>query len=131
MAQGSVGNMANEGSKNSKLCCEDQSVFPFEQVLSQELAQRMAEFFGVLGDPNRWRILSALALQSMRVRDLAAKVEMSESAVSHQLRILRTMRLVRYEKQGRNVLYSLKDHHIFNLYREALEHINEPPDECD
>lgn len=102
---------------------------PIPVLLSQEKAQRMAEFFGVLGDPNRWRILSALARQSLRVRDLAATVEMSESAVSHQLRILRTMRLVRYEKRGRNVFYSLKDHHIFNLYAEASEHLDEPADD--
>jgi ArsR family transcriptional regulator, lead/cadmium/zinc/bismuth-responsive transcriptional repressor len=94
-------------------------------ILSVDKAQRMAEFFGVLGDPNRWRILSALATQKMRVRDLAEAVEMTESAVSHQLRILRTMRLVRYIKQGRNVFYSLKDSHILNLYRDASEHLDE------
>ena len=49
------------------------------QVLTVEKAQRMAEFFGILGDPNRWRILSVLAIKEMRVRDLAAAVEMSES----------------------------------------------------
>ncbi len=96
-----------------------------QQILSVDKAQRMAEFFGVLGDPNRWRILSALAAQEMRVRDLADAVEMTESAVSHQLRILRTMRLVRYSKQGRNVFYSLKDSHILNLYRDASEHLDE------
>lgn len=95
-------------------------------ILSVEKAQRMAEFFAVLGDPNRWRILSALAVTEHRVRDLAAAVDMTESAVSHQLRILRTMRLVSYRKQGRNVLYCLKDDHIFNLYREASEHLDEP-----
>ncbi|MBE9070476.1 helix-turn-helix transcriptional regulator [Leptolyngbya cf. ectocarpi LEGE 11479] len=95
-------------------------------VLSVEKAQRMAEFFGVLSDPNRWRILSALATQELRVRDLAAMVDMSESAVSHQLRILRNSRLVKYRKQGRNVLYCLKDHHIFNLYRDVSEHLDEP-----
>ncbi|MGB2926845.1 MAG: metalloregulator ArsR/SmtB family transcription factor [Limnothrix sp.] len=105
---------------------DEPSGLPMQEILSHEKAQRMAEFFGVLGDPNRWRILSALALQSLRVGDLAIAVEMSESAVSHQLRILRSMRLVCYKKQGRNVLYSLKDHHIFNLYREASEHIDEP-----
>ncbi len=99
---------------------------PIQQILSVEKAQRMAEFFGTLGDPNRWRILSALALAEMRVRDLAAAVEMTESAVSHQLRILRAMRLVGYRKQGRNVLYSLKDHHIMNLYRDVSEHLDEP-----
>ncbi|MEL7316410.1 MAG: metalloregulator ArsR/SmtB family transcription factor [Cyanobacteria bacterium J06559_3] len=89
----------------------------------------MAEFFGVLGDPNRWRILSALAIAEHRVRDLAEAVGMTESAVSHQLRILRTMRLVSYRKRGRNVFYCLKDHHIFNLYHEASEHLDEPPEE--
>ena len=96
-----------------------------QHILSIDKAQRMAEFFGVLGDPNRWRILSALAAQELRVRDLADAVEMTESAVSHQLRILRTMRLVRYSKQGRNVFYSLKDSHILNLYRDASEHLDE------
>ncbi|MEM7066584.1 MAG: metalloregulator ArsR/SmtB family transcription factor [Cyanobacteria bacterium P01_B01_bin.77] len=95
-------------------------------VLSVDKAQRMAEFFGILSDPNRWRILSALATKELRVRDLAAIVDMSESAVSHQLRILRNSRLVKYRKQGRNVLYCLKDHHIFNLYRDVSEHLDEP-----
>jgi DNA-binding transcriptional ArsR family regulator len=104
------------------------------QVLTMEKAQRMAEFFSILGDPNRWRILSALAIEEMRVQDLAAAVEMSESAVSHQLRVLRTSRLVKYRKQGRNVLYCLKDHHIMNLYQDVSEHLDEPidgPDEMD
>ncbi len=51
---------------------------------------------------------------------------MTESAVSHQLRILRTMRLVSYRQRGRNAFYCVKDHHIFNLYYEASEHIDEP-----
>jgi DNA-binding transcriptional ArsR family regulator len=98
-------------------------------ILSVEKAQRMAEFFGVLGDPNRWRILSALASRELPVGELAKAVEMSESAVSHQLRVLRTMRLVSYRKRGRNVYYCLKDNHIFNLYREASEHLDEPIDD--
>jgi ArsR family transcriptional regulator, lead/cadmium/zinc/bismuth-responsive transcriptional repressor len=96
------------------------------QVLNGDKAQRMAEFFAVLGDPNRWRILSALAIAELRVSDLAQVVEMSESAVSHQLRVLRSMRFVGYTKQGRNVVYRLKDHHIFNLYRDVSEHLDEP-----
>lgn len=99
---------------------------PDYEILSVEKAQRMAEFFSVLGDPNRWRILSALASGERRVRDLAEAVEMTESAVSHQLRILRTMRLVSYHKRGRNVFYCLKDHHILNLYRDISEHLDEP-----
>ena len=97
-------------------------------ILSVEKAQRMAEFFALLGDANRLRILSALAVEELCVCDLAAVVKMSESAVSHQLRSLRTMRLVSYRKQGRNVFYYLKDSHILNLYREVAEHLDEPAD---
>ncbi|MCS6814397.1 MAG: metalloregulator ArsR/SmtB family transcription factor [Cyanobacteria bacterium] len=97
-------------------------------VLSVEKAQRMAEFFGSLADPNRLRIVSALAAQELCVCDLAAIVNMSESAVSHQLRILRAMRLVNYRKQGRNVFYCLNDHHILNLYQDVVSHLDEPDD---
>ncbi|WP_242026635.1 ArsR/SmtB family transcription factor [Phormidium tenue] len=109
--------------------CHHAGPSPVDEILSIEKAQRMAEFFGVLGDPNRWRILSALALREMRVGELAAAVAMSESAVSHQLRILRATRLVSYRKQGRNVLYCLKDDHVFNLYREASDHLDEPSED--
>lgn len=88
-------------------------------------AQQMAEFFGVLADPNRLRIMSALAHQELCVCDVAAIVKMSESAVSHQLRALRAMRLVKYHRQGRNVYYSLADNHIVNLYRDVAEHLDE------
>lgn len=94
-------------------------------ILSCEKAQRMAEFFSLLGDANRLRILSALAVRELCVCDLAAAVKMSESAVSHQLRMLRAMRLVSYRKQGRNVFYGLQDGHVINLYREVAEHLDE------
>jgi DNA-binding transcriptional ArsR family regulator len=98
------------------------------EILSVDKSQRMAEFFSLLGDANRLRILSALAVQELCVCDLAAAVKMSESAVSHQLRALRTMRLVSYRKRGRNVFYCLKDSHVLNLYREVAEHLEEPED---
>ncbi|WP_416233621.1 ArsR/SmtB family transcription factor [Cronbergia sp. UHCC 0137] len=85
----------------------------------------MAEFFSFLGDPNRLRVLSLLANKELCVGDLAALLEMSESAVSHQLRNLRAMRLVSYRKQGRNVFYHLHDSHIFHLYQSVAEHIDE------
>lgn len=99
-----------------------------DRVLKVEKAQRMAEFFALLGDANRLRILSALAAEELCVCDLAALVKMSESAVSHQLRALRALRLVSYRKQGRNVFYYLKDSHVLNLYREVAEHLDEPED---
>src|SRR5689334_14063499 len=82
-----------------------------DQCLKLEKAQRMAEFFSLLGDANRLRILSILAVKELCVCDLAATLDMSESAVSHQLRTLRAIRLVSYRKQGRNVFYRLQDHH--------------------
>lgn len=96
------------------------------EILPMPEAQRMAEFFAVLADPNRLRILSALAYQELCVCDLAASLKLGESAVSHQLRILRSMRVVNYRKAGRNVHYSLADSHVMNLYREVAEHLNEP-----
>lgn len=95
------------------------------EILSIEKAQRMGEFFSLLGDANRLRILSVLAVKELCVCDLAAALDMSESAVSHQMRSLRTMRLVSYRKRGRKVFYYLQDHHVLDLYRSVAEHIDE------
>jgi DNA-binding transcriptional ArsR family regulator len=96
-----------------------------QSLLTTEKVQRMAELFSSLGDANRLRILSALAVQEFCVCDLAAVLEMSESAVSHQLRVLRTMRLVGYQKRGRKVFYRLLDRHVLDLYRSVAEHLDE------
>jgi ArsR family transcriptional regulator, lead/cadmium/zinc/bismuth-responsive transcriptional repressor len=98
------------------------------EILLTAKAQQMAEFFGALADPTRLKLLSALAHQELCVCDLAAAVKMSESAVSHQLRILRTLRIVEYRREGRNVHYSLADSHVMNLYREVAAHLEEPRD---
>ena len=95
------------------------------QVLGIEKAQRMAEFFSLLGDTNRLRILSILAKQELCVCDLARVLNMSESAVSHQLRTLRSLRLVGYHKIGRKVYNHLVDHHVFDLYNSVAEHLDE------
>lgn len=95
------------------------------EVLETNKAQLMAEFFSALSDPHRLKLLSALAQQELCVCDLAAAVKMSESAVSHQLRILRSHRLVKYRRQGRNVYYSMADQHIVSLYKDVAEHIDE------
>lgn len=94
-------------------------------VVETEQAQRMAEFFSALSDPHRLKLLSALAQQELCVCDLAAAVRMGESAVSHQLRVLRSQRLVKYRRQGRNVYYSMADEHIMTIYRVVAEHLNE------
>lgn len=95
------------------------------EVLPTDKAQRMAEFFGVLADPHRLKLLSALARQELCVCDLAATVRMGESAVSHQLRVLRSQRLVTYRRQGRKVYYGLADSHVATLYREVADHLDE------
>jgi len=94
-------------------------------VLPLDKAQVMAEFFAMMGDPSRLRILSVLSKQELCVHDIAAIVGMSESAVSHQLRILRTMRLVSYRKSKRKVYYQLLDHHVLEIYQAVSEHLDE------
>lgn len=96
-----------------------------QRVLTVDKAQRMAEFFSILSDPNRLRLLSLLAEEELCVCDLAAALEMSESAVSHQLRTLRAARLVRYDKRGRRAFYRLDDHHVLDLYRSVAHHLDE------
>jgi len=87
------------------------------EILPMDEAQRRAELFNVLADPNRLRLLSALAKQELCVCDLAAGLKMGESAVSHQLRVLRSLRMVTYRKEGRNVYYSLAASQAIELYR--------------
>lgn len=98
------------------------------EIMAVEKAQQMAEFFNALADPNRLRLMSALANRELCVCDLAAAVKVSESAVSHQLRILRSQRLVKYRREGRNIYYSLADQHIISLYQEVSEHLKEVKD---
>jgi|TARA_B100001093_G_scaffold63053_2_gene52968 DNA-binding transcriptional ArsR family regulator len=93
--------------------------------LEVEESQQMAEFFSVLADPTRLRLISLLSVSESCVCDLAAKLSVSESAVSHQLRALRNGRLVRYRKSGRQVFYSLHDHHIFELYETVRGYLAE------
>ena len=83
----------------------------------------LAETFRVLGDLTRVRILMALIGSESCVRDLAEKLDLSDSAVSHQLRILRNSRLVKFRKEGKNALYSISDAHVATIFREGLEHV--------
>jgi ArsR family transcriptional regulator, lead/cadmium/zinc/bismuth-responsive transcriptional repressor len=87
--------------------------------------EAMAALFKAMGDPNRLRTLWALGHGEMCVCDLAAHLECSESAVSHQLRLLRQMALVSNRRQGQVLYYRLNDDHIHTLIHMALEHIQE------
>jgi DNA-binding transcriptional ArsR family regulator len=94
-------------------------------MLSPEHVQSLADTFRVLGDPTRVRILDALREGELCVNDLAARISLSESAVSHQLRLLRTMRLVRVRREGRLAFYAVDDHHILELLEQASTHVQE------
>lgn len=94
-------------------------------LMSARTVEGLAETFRVLGDPTRVRILDALSGGELCVCDIAGLVGISESAVSHQLRLLRGMRLVRPRRAGRQVYYAIDDHHILELLRQALTHVEE------
>jgi ArsR family transcriptional regulator, lead/cadmium/zinc/bismuth-responsive transcriptional repressor len=112
-----------------QLACKDLHQNPFDTAhppaLEPDKAQRMADFFGLLADPSRLRILSLLATAELCVGDLAIALQMSDSAVSHQLKTLRALRLVSYRKQGRHVFYQLQDRHVFDLYQTVSDRLNE------
>ena len=85
----------------------------------------LTEIFRVLGDPTRIRILDALATSELCVGDIAHRLGVSESAVSHQLRLLRSTRIVRSRREGRMIFYALDDRHVLALFRQGLRHVQE------
>jgi DNA-binding transcriptional ArsR family regulator len=94
-------------------------------LMSPRAVESLADTFRVLGDPTRVRILDALSGGELCVCDIASLAGISESAVSHQLRLLRGMRLVRPRRAGRLVFYALDDDHIIELLKQALTHVEE------
>jgi ArsR family transcriptional regulator len=91
--------------------------------LSNLQAQRVAELFSVLGDPSRVKIIAALLNRPMNVQSLADAVGITPSAISHHMRSLRQMQLVRSLKQGRQVFYSLDDEHVEELFLRGMDHV--------
>ncbi len=94
-----------------------------ESMLPDSVVADLAETFRVLGDPTRVKILRALSEQELCVCDLAALLETTPSAVSHQLRLLRHLHLAKARKSGRMVYYSLDDEHVMDLFNRGLEHV--------
>jgi DNA-binding transcriptional ArsR family regulator len=94
-------------------------------LIPAALVATLAETFRALGDPTRVRILDALSRAELCVCDIATLLSLSESAVSHQLRLLRSLRLVRSRRAGRMVFYALDDEHITRLFAQGLEHVGE------
>lgn len=92
-------------------------------LLKEHTSTHLADLFSALSDSTRLRIISVLLDSERNVGEIAAQLEMTESAVSHQLRGLRQLRLVRSRKDGRQVFYALDDDHVAKLYRLGLEHV--------
>ena len=95
------------------------------RLLDEAAVAALAETFKVLGDITRVRILDALAKGEVPVCDLAELLGIGQSAVSHQLRLLRGMRLVKSRRVGRHIYYVADDHHIVGLFEQGLEHVRE------
>lgn len=94
-------------------------------ILDDDTSAQLALFFKIFGDATRIKILSALDESEMCVCDLAASLDMTKSAISHQLAILKRSSLVKYRRTGKEVYYSLADEHIQKIVEMGLEHISE------
>lgn len=95
------------------------------EIIGLLQANDLANLFKTLGDPTRLRIVSALAKSEFCVCDLAELLGLSQSATSHQLRVLRSNKLVKYRRDGKMAYYSLDDDHVLGLYSQGLDHISE------
>ena len=109
-----------EHAKNDDILNSVSEAMPDEAALCG-----LAEFFRIFGDCTRIRILYALSRSELCVCELAGLLGASQSAVSHQLQTLRAHRLVKYRREGKSVVYSLDDGHIFSIIAQGMEHIKE------
>lgn len=91
----------------------------------KHIVEQIAELFKAFGDPTRVEILSLLQGGELCVNDIAQAVELSQSAISHQLRILKQMHLIKSRRDGKNILYSLADDHVRLILETGLEHVME------
>ena len=116
-------------SKNEFICdCniihEDIVKKVLNTMIQQEKIKKISDFFKILGDSTRAKIIAALDQNEMCVCDIANVLQMTKSSVSHQLAILRKAKLVKYKKEGKTVYYSLSDNHVQEVFESALDHIN-------
>jgi DNA-binding transcriptional ArsR family regulator len=114
---------------DSNALCEKQCFHPQaichakSNMLDDKTVQSLADMFKVFGEPSRIKILHTLSQQEMCVCDLADALGMNQSAISHQLRLLRNAKLVKFRKDGKEAWYSLDDDHVISLLCQGLEHI--------
>ncbi|MBP0954202.1 MAG: helix-turn-helix transcriptional regulator [Oscillospiraceae bacterium] len=96
-----------------------------EDMPSEDILYDLAELYKVFGDSTRVRILCALLEAEMCVNDMAQMLGLSQTAVSHQLRVLKNNKLVRFRKEGKNVYYALSDDHVRSIIEIGMEHVTE------
>lgn len=100
-----------------------------KQMLEEDILFDVSDFFKILGDSTRAKIMWALDKSDMCVCDLASLLGMTKSAISHQLKTLRDSKLVKFKKEGKMVIYSLADNHVKDIFEKALEHVLEKEEE--
>jgi ArsR family transcriptional regulator len=115
--------MSNDSYKGGFVLKIDIEKMVKPKMLTDEFAYKVADFFKVIGDKTRLKILLALFESELCVYDIAEILEMSQSAISHQLRVLKQSGFVKYRKEGREVYYSLDDDHVKNILDQGIEHI--------
>ena len=96
-----------------------------DQVPTEEELYDLAELFTVFGESTRIKILYVLVESDMSVGDIAQALNMTQSSISHQLRVLKQSRLVRFRREGKNIVYSLADDHVHTIMSQGLEHLEE------
>ena len=94
-----------------------------ESIYDEETINRLAQTFKALADPTRLRIIYVLSKQPLCVCDIAYLLDMTQSAISHHLRLLRNLRLVKFKKEGKMVIYSLDDDHVLQLFKQGMDHV--------
>ena len=96
-----------------------------QPIYEKETQERIAELFKGFADKTRVQILTLLLERELCVSDIADAVELSQSAISHQLRLLKQMHLIKFRREGKNILYSLADDHVRTILQMGLEHVME------
>lgn len=115
--------LQREGANPHELVSE--AACTFDQLPDEELLYDLADLFKVFADTTRIKILYALMSGPLRVTDIAEVIGASQTAVSHQLRALKQAHLVKFQRDGKNVIYSLSDDHVYSMLAQGLTHICE------
>ena len=117
--------MTGHETENAKTAAEPEKKLAMTELPDEELLYDLADLFKVFADTTRIRILFALMEQDLCVADIAEVVGISQSAISHQLRGLKQSHLVKFKREGKQVVYSLSDDHVYTMLSQGLTHICE------